>query len=218
MDSQQMPALVPVLSRGRHRNPRKGACFMELASYLAGERWSDHPACTHPLLAGLARLVNDFSSDAGRPKLAALIPSVIGLAGDDPRIDARIALRCATTALPVVSADLQLAMAVSILAAEQVLADLDGREPGTLSERSREALAQAPRAVAGARRLRRGIRVSTRGFRRFAAPNTVQLAARGVAQACVTDPDALLRAMLTDAIDECAALIKEPADRSPALI
>ncbi|WP_344829386.1 hypothetical protein [Nonomuraea dietziae] len=43
---------MPILSRGRHRNPRKGACFMELASYLAGERWSDHPACTHPLLAG----------------------------------------------------------------------------------------------------------------------------------------------------------------------
>jgi len=28
---------------------------MEFASYLAGERWSDHPACTHPLLAVLAR-------------------------------------------------------------------------------------------------------------------------------------------------------------------
>ena len=40
------PALLPVLSRGKHRNPRKGACFMEFASLLAGERWSDHPACT----------------------------------------------------------------------------------------------------------------------------------------------------------------------------
>ena len=75
MHSQtQMPDLVPVLSRGRHRNPRKGACFMEMASYLAGERWSDHPACTHPLLAALARLVNDFSSDAARNRLAPLIP------------------------------------------------------------------------------------------------------------------------------------------------
>jgi hypothetical protein len=40
-----LPELVPVLSRGKHRNPRRGACFMELASYLAGERWSDQPAC-----------------------------------------------------------------------------------------------------------------------------------------------------------------------------
>ncbi len=35
---------------------------MELASYLAGERWSDHPACTHPLLAAVARDVNDYTS------------------------------------------------------------------------------------------------------------------------------------------------------------
>ena len=55
-----LPELVPVLSRGKHRSPRHGACFMELASYLAGERWSDHPACTHPLLAALARDVNDL--------------------------------------------------------------------------------------------------------------------------------------------------------------
>ena len=54
-DDIRLPQLLPVLSRGKHRNPRKGACFMELASFLAGERWSDHPACTHPLLAALAR-------------------------------------------------------------------------------------------------------------------------------------------------------------------
>src|SRR6266576_2338551 len=62
----QLPELVPILSRGKHRSPRKGACFMELASYLAGERWTDHPACTHPLLAELARQVNDHVSDETR--------------------------------------------------------------------------------------------------------------------------------------------------------
>ena len=102
-----MPDILPVLSRGRHRNPRKGACFMELAAYLAGERWSDHPACTHSLLASVARLVNDHTSDEGRPRLAELIPSVIGLTGDDPHIDALITLRCSTIALPVAAADRQ---------------------------------------------------------------------------------------------------------------
>ena len=58
---------APLLSRGKHRNPRKGACFVELVSYLAGERWSDHPACTHSLLTSVARLVNDHTSDEGRP-------------------------------------------------------------------------------------------------------------------------------------------------------
>ena len=101
------PDSVPVLSPGRHRNPRRGACFMEMASYLAGEPWSDHPACTHPLLADLARRVNDLSSDAGRRALAPLIPSVIGRLGDGPEVDARIARRCATTALPVVAAERQ---------------------------------------------------------------------------------------------------------------
>src|SRR5438094_8542303 len=95
------PELVPILSRGKHRNPRKGACFMELASLLAGERFSDHPACTHPLLAAVARHVNDYTSDAARPRLAGLIPSVIGLTSDDLHVDARIALRSATMALPV---------------------------------------------------------------------------------------------------------------------
>src|SRR4030095_371748 len=94
-----VPELVPQLLPGKHRSPRKGACFMELASYLAGERWSDHPACTHSLLASVARLVNDHTSDDGRPRLAELIPSVIGLTGDDLHIDALITLRCATMAL-----------------------------------------------------------------------------------------------------------------------
>jgi hypothetical protein len=46
----QLPELVPVLSRGKHRSAGQGACFMELVSLLAGEQWSDHPACTHSLL------------------------------------------------------------------------------------------------------------------------------------------------------------------------
>src|SRR3954451_19465820 len=40
LPTMRVPDMMPVLSRGRHRNPRKGACFMELASFVAGERWS----------------------------------------------------------------------------------------------------------------------------------------------------------------------------------
>ena len=122
-----VPEVVPVLSRGKHRNSRKGACFMEMASYLAGERWSDHPGCTHPLVATVARLVNDYTTDDHRSRLAELIPSVIGLTTTDPRADARIALRCATAALPIASAKRQNVMAVSVLVAERTLAALDGR-------------------------------------------------------------------------------------------
>jgi hypothetical protein len=196
--------LIPILSRGKHRSPRKGACFMELASYLAGERWSDHPACTHPLLALAARDVNDYTSDAGRARLAGLIPSVIGLTGEDLHIDARIALRCATMALPVAAAERQQTMAVSVLACERVLADLDGRPAGWLTEESRQALARAPHAAQWARSFTRDLPISAKAFRRHSAPATVHAAVQGIALACIPQPDEMLYDLLSGAISECA--------------
>jgi hypothetical protein len=207
----QPPDLFPILSPGKHRNTRTGACFMELASLLAGERWSDHPACTHPLLAAVARHVNDHTSDAGRQRLADLIPSVIGLTGDDLHIDARIALRSATMALPVVAAERQQVMAVSVLTCERVLAELDGGAVGSLQEQSRLALADVPHAAEWAYRFTSGVRPSTKGFRRQAAPTIVQDAVEGIAQACVPDPDGMLHDLLVQAIDVCAARVgREP--------
>jgi hypothetical protein len=204
-DGTDLPELVPVLSRGKHRNPRRGACFMELASYLAGERWSDHPACTHPLLAALARDVNDYTSDAARGRLAGLIPSVIGLTGDDLHIDARIALVCARMALPVVAASRQQVLAVSVLVCEQVLDGLDGRPAGWLTGPSQAALAHVPHAAQWARGFTRDIPITPQAFRRRAAPRAVHTAAEGIAQACIPQPDEMLRDLLTGAIGECAA-------------
>ncbi len=209
----QLPELLPMLSRGKHRSPRKGACFMEFASLLAGERWSDHPTCTHPLLAAVARHVNDHTSDSARPRLAELIPSVIGLTGGDPHIDARIALRCATMALPVVAAERQRVMAVSVLAAERVLADLDGRPAGDLEERSRSALAQAPQAAQWAGDFTSGVGISAKRFRRQAAPTIVCDAVEGIASACVPDPDGMLRDLLVQAIGECTACVPRDPGR-----
>jgi hypothetical protein len=210
----QPPALLPVLSSGKHRNPRKGACFMEFASLLAGERWSDHPACTHPLLAAVARHVNDCTSDAGRRRLVGLVPSVIGLTGDDLRIDARIALRSAILALPVVAAERQRVMAVSVLSCDRVLAELDGRPVDELEAPSRHALARAPQATQWASRFAgttRSIPVTPRRFRDQAAPTIVRSAVVGIAQACVPDPDAILRDLLVQAIDACATWgVREP--------
>ena len=203
----QPPDLLPILSPGKHRRPRTGACFMELVSLLAGERWSDHPACTHPLLAAVARHVNDHTSDAGRQRLAQLIPSVIGLTGEDPHIDARMALRSATMALPVVAANRQRVMAVSVLTCDRVLADLDGRAAGSLEEQSRLALAEVPQAAGWAYQFTSGVRPSAKGFRRQAAPTIVRDAVEGIAQACVPDPDGMLRDLLVQVIDVCAAWI-----------
>ena len=203
---RQVPQMVPVLSRGKHRRPAKGACFMELAGFLAGEKWSDHPACTHPLLATAARLVNDCTSDAQRSRLAPLIPSVIGLTSNDLRVDARIALRCARTALPVAAESRQRVLAVSVLTAERVLAQLDHRPPGDLSEESRQALAAVPHASAWATRITGDVGISLEGYRRHGAPVTVQCAVQGIAAACIEDPEALLYDLLAGVIADCAAL------------
>jgi hypothetical protein len=214
----QQPPLLPILSRGKHRSPRKGACFMEFASLLAGERWSDHPACTHPLLAAVARHVNDFTSDAGRSRLVELIPSVIGLTGEDPRIDARIALSSARLALPVVAAERQRVLAVAVLSSERVLAELDGRPPGSLEDQSRSALAQVPHATRWAERFVAAsprMAFSARRFRQQAAPTIVRNAAQGIAQACVPDPDGMLRDLLVQAIAACAAPAGQGPERDP---
>ena len=210
-DQFRIPGFVPVLSRGKHRSPRRGACFMEMASYLAGERWSDHPACTHPLLAALARHVNDCTSDPGRQRLVGLIPSVIGLVSDDPRMDARIALRAATTALPVAAADR--VMAVAVLTCERALADLDGRPTGELADASREALARTPLAAAWAQRYTAGIRTSVRAFRKYAAPGIVRDAVTGIAAASVPEPELILHDLLVSAIADFRAFV--PGDPAP---
>lgn len=193
---------LPMLGRGKHRNPKKGACFMELASFLAGERWSDHPQCTHPLLAMLARAVNDLTSDGARPQLAPLIPSVIGLTSDDPRWDVRIALRAAQTALPVAPADRQQTLAVAIIGAERMLDVLDDRPEGTLAPASADALAAAPKTAQWASRFCEGTRVRPKRFVRDAAPSVVSTAVQGISEAFVPDVDARLRDLLRATVDD----------------
>jgi hypothetical protein len=88
--------LVPLLDSGRHRDPGKGACLLELVGTLPGGPWTDHPDTVGAVLSSLARAVNDRTSPAGRPALAPLIPWLAGL----PRLDrpARVAALLATTA------------------------------------------------------------------------------------------------------------------------
>lgn len=204
-----MPGLVPVLSRGSHRSPRKGACFMEYASFIAGERWSDHPSCTHPLLAGVARDVNDHVSDAGRSRLVPLIPSVVGLNGDDPRVDVGIAARSAIVALPVAAEARQRALGAGLLAALQVLTDLDGRAPSTLDATSLLddadlALSYAPDAARWAQQYVTGAPIVPKTFVRRSAPHIVRVAVTGIAEACIPDPDARLCELLEAVIRDCS--------------
>ena len=202
------PETMPVLSRGKHRNPRRGACFMEMVSFLAGERWSDHPACTHPLLANLARLVNDSVSDDARPQLVPLIPSVIGLSSEDVRVDAAIALRSALAALPISAAARQNVLATAVIACERILAEADGRAPDSLSPQSRQVLDGVPEALAWARSFSGGSCPSPRTFRSQTAPYIVSIAVEGIAVAGEPDVEQRMVDLLAAAIADCQELIR----------
>jgi hypothetical protein len=147
--------------------------------------------------------VNDHSTDEARQRLVEVVPDLIGLIGDDLRIDVGIALRAATTALPVVAEEQQYVMAAAVLTCERVRADLDGRPGAPMSEGSREALARVPAAAAWAQRHTRGIGTSRRVFRRQSAPAILTCAVGGIARACVRDPDSLLHDLLVGAVQDC---------------
>ncbi|HEV7145877.1 MAG TPA: hypothetical protein VGN48_02645 [Pedococcus sp.] len=198
-----LPDIVPVLSAGRHRNPRKGACFMEMASFLAGERWSDHPKCTHPLLASLARMVNDCLTDADRPLIVGRIPDVVGLTSEAFEVDVAIATRAAAAALPVAPASRQNVMAVGLLTCQRALAGL-GAGHEELHGLCRAAFDAAPDAHAWALRYARDARTSERTFRRQTAPHVVSYAVEGIAASTVDQPSTLLVKLLEECIDDTA--------------
>ena len=212
----EVPDFVPVLSRGKHRrNGANGGCFMEFASFLAGERWSDHPKCTHPLVATVARLVNDCTTDAGRARLVPLIPSVIGLTTTDIRADVMIALRCSRTALPVVAEDWANVMAVAVYGAERYLAVLDGRGVDDLLPESRAALDLVP----GSKRWARDFidktgPVRIQDFGRSVGTSTARQAVVAIAQAPVDNPDEVLFELLSGAIADCALFV-DRSQRTP---
>jgi hypothetical protein len=185
---------LPVLARGKHRNPRKGACFMEFASLLAGERWSDHPRCTHPLLGALARSVNDCTTDEGRPQLATLIPDVIGTEADDPRLAPELVLLTCRRSLPYVRGHPRFVLGVALLSAERQLREVGAASPET----EPDPLTAAERADAAAYVDR--FRVSPRFYRRKGALGVLQYAVGAVALERSSRTDAVLREMLAAAV------------------
>lgn len=60
------------------------------------------------------------------------------------------------------------------------------------------------------------IPISPKAFRRHAAPTTVHAAVRGIAQACIPQPDQMLRDLLIGAIGECAPWASRDAGRGTA--
>ncbi|MEZ5123978.1 MAG: hypothetical protein R2736_20835 [Solirubrobacterales bacterium] len=66
---------------------------MELASMLAGEPFTDRPACADPVIGGLLRAYNDTVDHARRQDLYAVASTVVGTAAGEELERARAA-RC----------------------------------------------------------------------------------------------------------------------------
>jgi hypothetical protein len=85
------------LREGRHRSPAAGVCVMELASMVAGERFSDHPACVSPVIAGFLRGYNDAVGSRRRPELKRFAVECLGtVAGRDVERRRRALIHAAT--------------------------------------------------------------------------------------------------------------------------
>lgn len=202
MKPTPLPDGLPILSRGRHRTPRRGACFMELASLLAGERWSDHPSCTHPLLAQLAQQVNDHTSDAGRQQLLPLIPSVVGLRGND-RTWVRLAVAVARHTILEVPEPSQRVLAAGLWRAEQLCAQA-GPELSETRQAARRGLELVPGAVRWVERLALHDRITQRTFTERCAPTMVRCAVEGIVNSDTPDRDERLCDLLEVGIAACA--------------
>ncbi|GAB3199795.1 hypothetical protein GCM10027062_17440 [Nocardioides hungaricus] len=200
MRTSTLPDGMPVLSRGRHRTPKRGACFMELASVLAGERWSDHPACTHPLLAQLARQVNDLTTDEGRRWLTPLIPSVVGRRGDELTWFT-LSVAVASRQLLAMPETTQRVLAAGLLRAEQLCPDEEVRR------QAHAALELVPGAVAWVERLALRDRIHEHAYAERCAPTMARCAVEGVVinAAPGAETDGRLRDLLEAGIAACAA-------------
>jgi hypothetical protein len=70
------------LAHGGHDSPRDGVCVVELASILAGERFSDRPDCVDRVIGGYLRSLNDRVSHAERQRLLPYAEWAVGSCGD----------------------------------------------------------------------------------------------------------------------------------------
>lgn len=201
-----VPDVMPHLSAGRHRNPRRGACFMEFASYLAGERWSDHPSCTDRTLASLARGVNDMVSEDRRDELVTLIPRVVGLRGSDD-VGLLVSLRAAIVALPIVSMERQRVLAAGILSLCSLL-EAKGVPSDAIRTEAHSVLPEVPDAARWAHTHVRTVSPRYPHLDTISAELIVATAVVGATRACVPDPDAYLIRMLSLAVDDVEAIVR----------
>lgn len=147
--------LVPLLGRGNHLHPRRGGCLTEVVGALCGGPWADGSAFVDPVLAAVARTVNDLTTDRSRPALAQFIPWLVTPAPADASAGVELAVAVASVAVPFAGLH-ALDRLLNAIDETAALADVDGEGSGLLARhrsrrhaiklirRAAAAVAQAP--------------------------------------------------------------------------
>lgn len=68
---------LPQLAAGQHNEGSGQLCAMEMVAFMERLPHSDHPDCTCPTLALVARTLNDMFLDPGRAKLMPVLPLLV---------------------------------------------------------------------------------------------------------------------------------------------
>lgn len=79
------------LGRGKHDAPGSTVCVVEMASMLAGERFSDRPRSVCPVVGALLRAYNDALDNRRRQQLRGFAAGCVGTRGDHALQDRRAA-------------------------------------------------------------------------------------------------------------------------------
>ena len=183
-------AALPSLSAGGHEHVDEGACFMEAVSYVAGEPWSDTPACACPVLGAFLRTWNDhLPTDADRDRL--LRPLVLRLAGSrsTPEVEARRHW-LAMDWLVRTHAPTWLRLTPALVPHADALTDLPPLADAQTAAATIVAAGGAARAAAGAAAggaARAAVRAAAGDAARAAAGDAVWHAAGATARAAATD-------------------------------
>jgi hypothetical protein len=196
----KMPTAMPILAAGRHRSARHGACLMEYTSVLAGERFSDSPQCTDPVLAAVARAVNDYSSDAARQHIAPFAGDLTTASGAGDRVQRGIVRRCLLTAVRYAAGTRRHVLLVALLGLDRADAGAEcGWEDSMLSVDSELALLGETSGLTEAAAYVATLAVPVGEHSRRALGVAAEVAVATIAEGAV-DPDAVLLGLLSASI------------------
>ena len=174
--------------------------LMEFAAKLAGEPWTDYPECVHPTLGAVARGVYDHCSDAAKPTLLPLAPSLLDTACTGLDVSARLVATCVSTALAsplpeCIDADRLRRLEVASCTAFHLMSRAGGGGPGADGE-------QRPRAATRLwLHVLDPLRLTEPTYRRLVSPEAVSEAVVVIARASGAARDERLSQLLRWCID-----------------